>query len=74
MLSDADIDRLAAAIAAKQEHQNCPLGLTSDAVAMVNAMAKAWETGKKTAIKTAAGIMVTAAIGALALGIKQYLK
>jgi len=74
MLTDSDIERIVKAVAAKQEHQTCPLGLTPDAVTMVNSFAEALRVGKKAAIKTAVGIVITAVLGMLALGFKEYLK
>jgi len=73
MLSDNDVERIADAVAKRQEH-SCPLGLTPDAVAMVNALASNWKTGKKIAFVTAITVVVTALIGMLAMGFKSYLK
>ena len=75
MLSDRDIERLADAIAKRreQEYDSCPLGLTPDAVAMVNALARAWRTGTVAATGAVATLLVSAIIMALWYGIKVCL-
>ena len=75
MLTDNDVKRIADAIEAHRPlHRDCPMGLTPDAVEMVNGLAGAWKIGRKAAITAFATMVVTAALGALWLGIKHSLK
>lgn len=73
MLTDDDLKKLAELIR-PQPHDNCPLGLDSDTVAVIKELADAIRSGKKTVRKTLLALLTTALVGLVVAGLVERIR
>lgn len=73
-MTDHEIERIALALNAKMVHTECPLGLTPQAAAMMNELAKTWSEGKAKFVSMLVYLVCAAIVLALFKGLFDMFK
>lgn len=73
-MTDHEIERIAKALKAEMGHTECPLGLTPQAAAMMNELAKAWNQGKAKFVSMLIYVVCAAVLLAFGKGLFDMFK